>query len=1381
MKNIISTKNSFLIVILSSVFLISAAPYDDDTFDNYISGQGANDALKDATAILCYMANAGMTDLTNDGTYKANIYGDECVTSNSSSDNSAAAKPKAASSAATSSSATATAATAKDVDEMLVNTTIASAGAKQNSSIWRINDEPFDERKGQDASPKYVLYGKLEQTGGITSSSKFGDMNFFYELATKGNEVSDFPNYFGDYANYLSIDGQEMGRGRLQTSANTLKFKAYGGSGEQNVVANFNSNGLSGVYTKFTGYGNDAPWGALELFGVFGFSKNDSAKSYCTKMLELFKVPDWGNFDNSTGLPVMEAYTPSGALSTQLASEGWDLNEVCYSTAKNDAIKNVWQYGVYTQAGERYELTNQSLPLRATVTVGGVDEEVHAYAGYHGVWVDEYLKSSISSSTQFKKDTGDSSDSSAIYKLVPKDLVIEKTTKSFVALNEINGLTLNFWAGDTHWSDEFNSLGFTTTSTPLDRIVFKNNKAILTDYNNGSSSDSLTYGMYGSHSGSTYTANLVGGKLDYDNLKKLLVNNSSDPGKPMNFSFELGAIPANNTMQNRQVNVGIFLCSGASTSFNGAPQDMNKVQIASGQDCFYLRSEVTLNSDGSVLTIANGNSIEIVYKSSDGTEIGKNISNSKLEVLKVTAAGPQRPARLEVMISDIFNKFSNILSNDNDPNSGVNVIAGMEAFLDLDTTFNFTTYTEGLNLFDFEGNRFDKIKGSFQVTNAPPAVVSVDDYIVAENTATSSQNMNIFLNKAQSSNVTFDYSISASSSAASADYSNLANGTVTIPAGQTTSTISFSVVNDSSVEDTEKVILTLSNPVNATLGRSSAVIHITDDDTNTVAYDEYEGSYNSSTGIFSFTKGLVFEPNFSATTLPAPITFTRSEWLAKMKKVRDEGTEYEFTEKRELGVWSNDTQQFYNIQSNSFANPTSASSTNGVITETRSFVDVSALPSALYCLENCPEASKIKAHYDNALGQLGGSPYSGTVSSASPTPYANVGPYLKSNVTETVSYGSGADTWTETRTYSAGEYFDGIIVDDVISYTKSGSAVKDSSNNDVKIGTDLSVLLNPGDSLRGAYFLDNNGNRRESSFGIDTGTLVDASTLASLECDKNASGAYTQSHPEYTSANGKIGKKRYCTEKLWGKDVTTSYRINVRTSSEYTVLDGSNNVVTFDPPKTLYFQVPNDSSTYGADAGKKIPLTYEGFGELQGIPGEVINVATGAELGEYYDGAWNENLKYVQRFSIPDGSTLTDASTGTTYKTKALYGEEWLSRKNSAVGSLSYSASKSDLLQDSDMNWEVKERIIEYRDEDGNLYSYPNQAGQTVQSVFASCLDELFGPNTPYYDGMFGDADEEDIARCKAIGALPVDSDLINSGKPSVIHGKVVFDPTPSS
>jgi len=1380
MKNIISTKNSFLIVLLSSAFLISATDYDDDTFDNFVSGQGANDALSGATAILCYMANAGMSDLTNDGKYKANIFGDECVTTNSKSDDSSAAKPKAASGAATSTSSSSSSTTvAKDVDEMIVNTSIASAGAKQTSEIWRINSEPFDPREAN-PEPKYVLYGRLDQTAGISSSSRFGDMDFYYELATKGNVAEDFPAYFDQgYINELTTDGNAIGRGRLSTSANTLKYKEYGTSGESNVVANFSSSGLSGVYTNFT----YIETGDLELFAVFGFAKNNAAKAYCTKLLNIYQIPSWSNYDNVTGLPVMVEYTASGSIATQLNSIGWGPGESCYSTSKDDAIRNVWQYGVYSQDGERFQLENQSLPLRATVTVEGKQEEVNAYAGYYGVWVDEYFKSNITANTEFKKDTGDSSDSSAIFKLATKDLVVEKTDKSFISLDDIDGLTLNFWAGDSYWADEFKALGFASTSTPSDRIVFKNNKATLTDYNNGSSSEPLAYGMYGAHSGSTYTADMVGGTLDYDNLKKLLVNNSSDPGKPMNFSFELSAIPQN--MNNQVVPVRLFLCSGATTSFDGAPTGTDKLQLESGQDCFTLFSEVKINSNGTLMTVENGSSIDIEYKSSDGTQIFKRLSNNNLEVLKVTKSGPERPARLEVMVSDIFNRFSDVLRDSGcnpqvDSCDRVNVIAGMEAFLDLDTTFNFLTFTQGLNLYDFEGNRFDKIKSTFAINSTPPAVVSVDDYLVDEDTSANSENINIFLNKVQSSNVTFDYTISASSTASSADYQNLSNGTATIPAGQTGTNISFKITNDALVEGTEKLILTLSNPTNAVLGRSSAAIYITDDDTNTVAYDEYEGSYNANTETFSFTKGLVFEPSFSATTLPAPITFTNTDWVATMKKTLNAGTEYEENEIRDLGVWSNDTQQFYNIQKNSFSNPTSASNTNGLITETRTFVQVGDMPATLYCIENCLVSSKIKDHYDNAKGQTGSS-FNQQVSQASPSPYAAVGPYIKSDVTETVTFGSGDDSWTETRTYSAGEYFDGIIIDDVVSYTKAGSAVKDSSNNDVKIGTDLSVMFNPNDSLRGSYFLDNNGNQRETSWGVETGTLVDQSTLAKLECQKNANGAYTSSHPEYTSANGKISKKRYCTEKLWTKDVTTSYRISVRTNSEYTVLDSSSNVVTFDPPQVLYFEVPNDTSTYGTDAGKRIPLTYEGFGELQGIPGEVINISTGEKLGEYYDGNWNDNLKYVQRFTIPDGSTLTDALTGITYKTKGLYGEEWLGKKDSANGTLTYSASRSDLLNNNDMNWEVKERIVEYRDEDGNLYQYTNQYGEAAESRFTSCLDELFGRNTPYFDGFFGSPDQEAVDYCKAIGALPVDSDLINGGNPSVIHGKVVYDPTPST
>jgi len=38
-----------------------------------------------------------------------------------------------------------------------------------------------------------------------------------------------------------------------------------------------------------------------------------------------------------------------------------------------------------------------------------------------------------------------------------------------------------------------------------------------------------------------------------------------------------------------------------------------------------------------------------------------------------------------------------------------------------------------------------------------------------------------------------------------------------------------------------------------------------------------------------------------------------------------------------------------------------------------------------------------------------------------------------------------------------------------------------------------------------------------------------------------------------------------------------------------------------------------------------------------------------------------------------------------------------------------------------------------------------------------------------------------ELARCKTIGAQPATSTLINGGNPSVLHGQIVFDPSPSS
>ena len=58
--------------------------------------------------------------------------------------------------------------------------------------------------------------------------------------------------------------------------------------------------------------------------------------------------------------------------------------------------------------------------------------------------------------------------------------------------------------------------------------------------------------------------------------------------------------------------------------------------------------------------------------------------------------------------------------------------------------------------------------------------------------------------------------------------------------------------------------------------------------------------------------------------------FTTTEYLAAMKKVYGAGEEWEFTDFRDLNVWSQDTNQNYSITRNSFANPGSSTSTNGI-------------------------------------------------------------------------------------------------------------------------------------------------------------------------------------------------------------------------------------------------------------------------------------------------------------------------------------------------------------------------------------------------------------------------------------------------------------------
>ena len=95
----------------------------------------------------------------------------------------------------------------------------------------------------------------------------------------------------------------------------------------------------------------------------------------------------------------------------------------------------------------------------------------------------------------------------------------------------------------------------------------------------------------------------------------------------------------------------------------------------------------------------------------------------------------------------------------------------------------------------------------------------------------SSAGLAVDLSTISGQNVTVDYAVTGTATGSGTDYT-LANGTLTINAGETSGTITIgSIVNDSLDESNETVIVTLSNPGNATLGSDDTHTYtITDND-----------------------------------------------------------------------------------------------------------------------------------------------------------------------------------------------------------------------------------------------------------------------------------------------------------------------------------------------------------------------------------------------------------------------------------------------------------------------------------------------------------------------------------------------------------------------
>lgn len=177
------------------------------------------------------------------------------------------------------------------------------------------------------------------------------------------------------------------------------------------------------------------------------------------------------------------------------------------------------------------------------------------------------------------------------------------------------------------------------------------------------------------------------------------------------------------------------------------------------------------------------------------------------------------------------------------------------------------------------------------------------------------------------------------------------------------------------------------------------------------------------------------------------------------------------------------------------------------------------------------------------------------------------------------------------------------------SYTYTNGSFTDNGNSNAEV--DASGISK--DAL-GSY-----------QWGLTSGTMISHDDIASIAC--NSSGG----------SNGTLD--HLCPGLIDQVSVTYQWETGPNQWNQYVGASG----VTIDPPKDLSFVATNDNIRSGDVAkysGSTMRLQFNGFGELQGIPGHCVN-----PLDNTATTNCDQNTRWVPAFDIVDGSFVSENST----------------------------------------------------------------------------------------------------------------------------------------
>ena len=1302
---------ALLLLAVSFTIDVSAAPpttgaYVNDEQRFFVEGQPVTETIETANSIVCLISKMSPESFIGDGGYQAKVYDERCDSTGADS------TAEQASATASSSQSSTTATAGQAASELETETTMLATLV-----VEAIDENPKDPNAAQPMRVRawvdeeavnaneidYTVYLEADITSGASAASPNGEFLMRWSIHSKGLPSWFFADDFGSSDIYTeTVTSEEdkdlsipLGQGYLEVSGQALTFKEYSAEFEGNVALKYLDNdSITGIYGQQVGFCMDCETVDFEAgeeptfrsFSTFyQFFVDVPNKRVCSKLGDAyencydpgqngtcsaaFSERDTANadnpdYDNGQMIRLPVDFTEFSEMAKNDPYQSVDVEEACYSTVKEDATRNVFRYGVYNQQGARasttVEGTRSAFSMFADVEVDIADpdnegetikliERVFGYADYWGVFIDPRGQRLVEAGvTQFTPEVfGDqeANESGEYFTVAETEVRVEKRSKSFVALNDLDKLKLGMYVQDAYWSTEYKDLlGFdvmSNTAYPeLEGYFDAKDQKFVFDK--------------GVRFFPNYEVSDLATKIEFtpadwiSKMKKVEDYGWTDEnGEPIIFTDvrSLG-VWSNDTRQWYDINPAALKDPTLTNPVGEAPEfydpfDQSRGGITTEQSEFVSPASLT-EELVCIQDCLTPEKVQATFGYAYCAINGSDLENCSEFIPSETGSAPAPFAEGGPFLAE-----------------NTNVIRVQENGDAKRITDNFYIAQTGNTL---QRDGFKLASGNAQFIDYVYVAEDTDQGIEAK---TLTKHMAVVKTYKEDGRLGFYLEGELDA----ANLNRLISG-----AGGKAPIITFDLqsapaVGDSGETEVEIVLTSPAKPDRTLIAKVP------------VTWKGTEAGFT-----LSVAAGQTIALTYQSGEIEVTATYTN----AKNRLLGYSG-----------GVASNRGRTGLTLRLLSLFN-----------SDAWSLVGL-----------NAPDVFEPDTSYDIAVAFGSGFTFHELEDAGDAEQALNVlqvGFYV----------GTGENSYY-TEEYTKGQWWDGIRGSSLVRYQPNASGFDVASiplSKGSAINTYLRGVDDPWNAFGAATYARSDGWQESLNWGLRTGQLVAASDLSKLECNNN-DGVY-EDHPAFTG--DEETETRYCVQKLQETVGLTTYSISLDIQPSYALLNASGEPVNIAAPRTMYYKIP-DEAVFGRDAGKRVSLEFAGHGELRGIPGFVFDTETGEDKGEFVN-AWKSTYRYLSRFTIPDGSVITDLA-GVEYFVKALDGEEWLKALDTSVtASGQYTLTREDLVKDEELTF--------------------------------------FGSDwSPDYIGEAPTCDDPDNTQtCK----------LIYGGKPAVVHGELSLDADPT-